>query len=144
MSHLNYERRTLRQLPDTIFLQPRYLQKAEVVVTNKEPEWIRRCLKQTVKKTEQHYFSHPGCEAYVYDTQNMGTDNIYRFHATGLLRMKDAVMKDVTTIRENAGDIAAAAKDINEEKQREYEAQMVEDAKAVLEQASDKAAEAGA
>ena len=68
----------------------------------------------------------------------------YTHTTAAVLRMKDTVMKDVTTIRENAEDIAAAAKDINEERQREYDAQMVEDAKAVLAQASDAAAEAGA
>lgn len=93
VSHLNYEQRTLRQLPDTIFLKPKYLTKAEVVVTNKEPEWIRRCLKQAVKEKEKNYFTHEGCEAYTYDTQNMGTNNIYRFHSTGLLRTKDATHK---------------------------------------------------
>ena len=68
----------------------------------------------------------------------------YTHTAAAVLRMKDTVMKDVTTIRENAEDIAAAAKDMNEERQREYDAQMIEDAKAVLAQASDTAAEAGA
>jgi hypothetical protein len=68
----------------------------------------------------------------------------YTHTTAAVLRMKDTVMKDVTTIRENAGDIAAAAKDINEERQRDYDAQMIEDAKAVLAQASDAAAEAGA
>jgi len=92
-SHLNYERRTLKQLADTIFLRPRYLTKAEVVVTNKEPEWIRRCLKETVKQKEQHYFSREACEEFVYDTQSLGTNSIYRFHATGLLRMKDLIHK---------------------------------------------------
>ena len=68
----------------------------------------------------------------------------YTHTTAAVLRMKDTVMKDVTTIRENAGDIAAAAKDINEERQRDYDAQMIEDAKAVLARASDAAAEAGA
>lgn len=68
----------------------------------------------------------------------------YTHTTAAVLRMKDAVMKDVATIRENAEDIAAAAKDINEERQRQYDAQLVEDAKAVLAQASDAAAEAGA
>ena len=58
--------------------------------------------------------------------------------------MKDTVMKDVTTIRENVEDIAAAAKDINEERQKEYEEQMIEDAKAILAGVSEEAAEAGA
>ena len=68
----------------------------------------------------------------------------YTHTTAAVLRMKDTVMKDVTTIRENAEDIAAAAKDINEERQREYDAQMVEDAKAVLAQASDASAGAEA
>ena len=66
----------------------------------------------------------------------------YTHTTAAVLRMKDTVMKDVTTIRENAEDIVAAAKDINEERQREYDAQMVEDAKEVLARASEAAAEA--
>ena len=88
VSHLNYERRTVRQLPDTLFLQPRYQTTGEVVVTNKEPEWIRRCLKETVRRKTRNYFSHDGYEQVDYHTQSMGRDNIYRFHLEGLLRMK--------------------------------------------------------
>ena len=88
VSHLNYERRTVRQLSDTIFLQPRYQTTGEVVVTNKEPEWIRRCLKETVRRKTQNYFSHDGYQQVDYHTQSMGRDNIYRFHLQGLLRMK--------------------------------------------------------
>lgn len=66
----------------------------------------------------------------------------YTHTTAAVLRMKDTVMKDVTTIKENAEDIVAAAKDINEERQREYDAQMVEDAKEVLARASEAAAEA--
>ena len=69
---------------------------------------------------------------------------VYTHTTAAVLRMKDTVMRDVTAIRENAEDIAAAAKDINEERQREYDAQMVEDAKAILAQVSDAAAEAEA
>jgi len=93
VSHLNYERLTVRQLADTIFLKPKYLSTGEVVVTNKEPEWIRRCLKETVKRKTQNYFTHDGCEQVDYHTQSMGRDNIYRFHLEGLLRMKSANRK---------------------------------------------------
>ncbi len=88
VSHLNYERTTVRQLADTIFLKPKYLSTGEVVVTNKEPEWIRRCLKETVRRKTRNYFSHDGCEQVDYHTQSMGRDNIYRFHLEGLLRTK--------------------------------------------------------
>ena len=64
-------------------------------------------------------------------------------HTTAaVLRMKDAVIKDVTTIRENAGDILAAAKDINEERQRECDAQIIEDAEIASAEASDMKEEA--
>lgn len=56
----------------------------------------------------------------------------YTHTTAAVLRMKDEVMKDVTCIRENCEDIAAAAKDINEKRQQEYEAQLIEDAKALL------------
>ena len=60
---------------------------------------------------------------------------LYTHTAAAVLRMKDEVMKDVETVRENAGDIAAAARDINEQRQQEEEARLIEDAKAVLVQA---------
>ena len=88
VSHLNYERLVVRRLSDTLFLKPRYRSTGEVVVTNKEPEWIRRCLKETVKRKTWNYFTHDGYEQVDYHTQSMGRDNIYRFHLTGLLRTK--------------------------------------------------------
>lgn len=50
-------------------------------------------------------------------------------HATAAaLRMKDSVMETVTTVQENASDILASAKDINE--RRAAEEAVVEDASA--------------
>jgi hypothetical protein len=46
--------------------------------------------------------------------------------------MKDEVLKDVSLIRENCGDIAAEAKELNEKRQAMEEAQQIEDAKAIL------------
>ena len=40
------------------------------------------------------------------------------------LRMKDSVMETVTSVQENAADILAAAKDINEARAKEAEAQV--------------------
>ncbi|MBO6163656.1 MAG: hypothetical protein J6N77_01250 [Lachnospiraceae bacterium] len=57
---------------------------------------------------------------------------IYTHIAAAVFRMKDEVMKDITTLKENAEDIQAAALDINEERALEEEAQMIEDAKAIL------------
>ena len=51
--------------------------------------------------------------------------NAYAHTAAAVLRMKDAVMETVTSVQENAADILAAAKDINEARDaKEAEAQV--------------------
>lgn len=48
-------------------------------------------------------------------------------HATAAaLRMKDSVMETVTTVQENAADVLASAKEINEERIRAEEAEQTE------------------
>lgn len=56
----------------------------------------------------------------------------YTCGTAAVLRMKDEVLKDVSLIRENCSDIAADAREINEQRQAELDAQQIEDAKAVL------------
>jgi hypothetical protein len=56
----------------------------------------------------------------------------YTHGTAAVLRMKDEVLKDVTTIRENCSDIAADAREINEKRQAELDAKQIEDAKAIL------------
>ena len=70
-----------------------------------------------------------------YGVKILGSRDAKKFytHTTAAaLRMKDEVMKDITTVRENAGDIAADAKELNEKRRLEDEARIIEDAKAVL------------
>ena len=50
---------------------------------------------------------------------------VYTHAAAAALRMKDSVMQTVTCVQENAADILASAKDINE--QRAAQETMVED-----------------
>ena len=57
---------------------------------------------------------------------------VYTHGTAAVLRMKDEVLKDVTTICENCNDIAADAREINEKRQAELDAKQIEDAKAVL------------
>ena len=87
VTHLNYEGRQLNSpLPDTIFLQPRYQPVGEVVVTNREPEWIRRKLKQVVKGKDSIYFATDDSLLMDYHTQSLGTNSLYRMRMTGWLR----------------------------------------------------------
>ena len=70
-----------------------------------------------------------------YGTRILGSKTMKKAytHATaGALRLKDEVMKDVTIISENCGDIAADARVINEKWQAEQEAQRLQDAKDLI------------
>ena len=52
---------------------------------------------------------------------------VYTHTAAAVLRAKDRVMETVTTVRENAEDIYADAKAINEQRAQEAAAAVVED-----------------
>ena len=87
-SHLNYERRVVTSLSDTIFLAPRYRETAEVIVRNIEPKWIREKLRKVVKTKRKVYFSQPRMLCYDYQTQSIDRRSIYSYQSKGLLRMK--------------------------------------------------------
>ena len=53
---------------------------------------------------------------------------VYTHTAAAVLRAKEAVMTTATSVRENAGDILADAKEINEERAAELCPELVEDA----------------
>ena len=62
----------------------------------------------------------------------------YTHCTAAALRAKKSVMETVTKVQENAEDIYAEAKQINEKRLAEKEAKMIEDAKAVLAAANEK------
>ena len=57
---------------------------------------------------------------------------VYTHCTAAVLRGKDCVVKRAEIIRENCGDIAADAKELNEKRLAMDEAQKIEDAKAIL------------
>ena len=59
--------------------------------------------------------------------------NVYTKCTAAVLRAKECVMTTVTTVQENAEDILAEAKQINEDREREDAACVQEDAGAVSE-----------
>ena len=107
VSHLNYERRQISSLSDTIFLQPRFRSTAEVVVTNEEPAWIRQKLRRVVDTKDAHY--HPSAPPLAFDylTQNTGTNRLYRYHLTGLMQLRDAAHDRVAFLPDTSDIVAA-------------------------------------
>jgi hypothetical protein len=64
-------------------------------------------------------------------------------HATAAaLRMKDSVMETVTSVQENASDILASAKDINEQRAAQEDIEIQADAEVVPEDEEEAPAEA--
>ena len=53
---------------------------------------------------------------------------VYSHTTAAVLRAKDCVMQAVTNVRENAEDVYAEAKDINERRAAEEDAEVIEDA----------------
>ena len=106
ISHLNYERKIVNSLSDTIFLNPRFRQTAEVVITNREPAWIRQKLQQVVKQKKTLYFHTPRTLAYDYQTQSIADRSYYRFNSTGLILMKSSQQKQYA-IRQQQSEIVA-------------------------------------
>lgn len=88
VSHLNYERRVVHSLADTLFLAPLYRETAEVVVRNVEPKWIREKLRKVVKTKQKVYFSQPRVLVYDYHTQSIDRNSIYAYEAKGFVQMK--------------------------------------------------------
>ena len=52
---------------------------------------------------------------------------VYTHTTAAVLRMKESVMTTVSRVRENAGDIYADAKEINEQRKDEEKPEVVED-----------------
>ena len=48
---------------------------------------------------------------------------VYTYTTAAALRMKESVMRTVTTVQENCAEIVASAKDINEQREQELDAE---------------------
>ena len=62
---------------------------------------------------------------------------IYTHCTAGVLRVKDAVLDQVTTLQENCSDIYAEAKQINEDRAKKEELEEEKSAEEVIEEAEE-------
>ena len=68
--------------------------------------------------------------------------NAYAHTAAAVLRMKDCVMTTVNTVQENAADVLATAKDINEERAAKEDVIIEDAAEETTEAAAEEEADA--
>lgn len=101
VSHLNYERLTLRSLKDTIRLKPISHLAAEVVVSS-EPAWIRPLLRRFIKQRQQYYGNQQLTLSYLYKTQSIEGHKYYNFQSEGMLKTPWSEEKDYQFAQSNA------------------------------------------
>ena len=88
VSHINYQKESVKVLSDTLFMEQSMQLLSEVVVSPAgEPAWIKPTLMEFVKTKAKKYGSN-GVLRYEYQTQNVGDTVLYRFVSNGLIRKK--------------------------------------------------------
>ena len=89
ISHINYQKESVKVLSDTLFMEQSMQLLSEVVVSSAgEPSWIKPMLMEFVKTKAKKYGSN-GVLRYEYQTQNVGDTVLYRFLSKGLIRKKE-------------------------------------------------------
>lgn len=89
VSHINYQKESVKVLPDTLFMEQSTQLLSEVVVSPVgEPAWVRFMLMGFVK-TKARKYRNVGVQRYAYQTQNVGDTVLYRFASNGLVRKNE-------------------------------------------------------
>ena len=89
VSHINYQKESVKVLPDTLFMEQSTQLLSEVVVSPVgEPTWVRPMLMGFVK-TKARKYRNVGVQRYAYQTQNVGDTVLYRFASNGLVRKNE-------------------------------------------------------
>lgn len=88
VSHINYQKESVKVLLDTLFMEQSTQLLSEVVVSPAgEPAWIKPMLMDFIKTKAKRYEGN-GILRYEYQTLNVGDTVLYRFVSNGLIRKK--------------------------------------------------------
>ena len=88
ISHINYQKESVKVLSDTLFMEQSIQLLSEVIVSpTGEPVWIKPMLMDFIKTKAKRYEGN-GILRYEYQTQNVGDTVLYRFVSNGLIRKK--------------------------------------------------------
>ena len=88
-SHINYSTVEIakKQLSDTVYLSPNGVRLTEIVVSNKQPQWIGDVLNEVIKQKPIHYQTLELQLPYDYVTNTLTDSSGYAFHSKGVLRV---------------------------------------------------------
>lgn len=84
-SHINYERCEIlhQDLKDTIFLNPKTNLIGEIVISNKQPQWINNILERFRTQRKKIYRTTEKTFSYQYDTRTLNDSSGYAFKSEG-------------------------------------------------------------
>lgn len=84
-SHINYEKKEVshKNFRDTIFLRPQTNLIGEVVISNKQPEWINSVLERFISQREEKYRVSQREFSYQYETRTLNDSSGYAFSSKG-------------------------------------------------------------
>lgn len=85
LSHINYEKIEIKKeyVRDTIYLTPASILLNEVVVNNRQPQWINSVLSRVIKDKEKNYQTLEKTLSYKYETYTLIDSNGYAFKSKG-------------------------------------------------------------
>lgn len=86
-THIGYENVSIssHQLTDTVFLISKTNHLPEIVISNKQEEWIERVLNQVLNKKRKKYGTDKKTFSYQYNTYTLNDSSGYAFNSKGLL-----------------------------------------------------------
>lgn len=84
-SHINYERSEIlhQDLKDTIFLNPKTNLIGEIVISNKQPQWIQDILERFRTQRKKIYRATEKSFSYQYNTRTLNDSSGYAFKSDG-------------------------------------------------------------
>ena len=94
ITHINYQKKIISEVSDTIFLTPKENMLGEVVVDNKEPEWIRPFFYRFIDEKANLYKPMPDTLTYIYSTYNLSDNNGYWFENNGQMAIPSSKEKE--------------------------------------------------
>ena len=88
-SHINYSKIEINKdkINDTIYLTPITILLNEVVITNKQPQWIKKILYDVVKQKNKNYQNTTQKMSYNYNTYTLADSSGYAFQSKGFLEV---------------------------------------------------------
>ncbi len=88
ISHVNYKRKIVSGIQDTIYMEPNVQILSELVVKAVEPEWIRPLLEEFLKDKKPMYCIQDTLQ-YNYMSQNLGGNSLYAFESDGFVTKQE-------------------------------------------------------